>query len=149
MGALEAEDMILLRYPLCVAQVLNQLERRAEREDFGAFDVFDIVGELAAIAVISDVVAIGVFSRLFLIADLAAELGNAAIHLGLPLLDLVMDVESLAHVLLLRDLEAEHELVVLRHPIKRVAGGIGPTMFQRLQHPGHLAADIAARAPMN
>ena len=149
MAAVEAGQAILLRDPAGVAEVLDQLQPVADRQDLGALDVLDIVGELAPVAGKAQPIAIGIFGGGVLFEDLAAELGDAAVDLGLALRHLVVDVEALGHVLLLGDLEAHHQLVAMRPGIKGKAGRIRPAMLQRLQHRGHLLPDVAGLAAMD
>jgi len=72
-----------------------------------------------------------------------------AVDLRMTLLHLVMDVETLRHLILLRHLEAQHQLLAMRRAVKGIAGRIRSTMLQRLKHGRHFLADVASLAAMN
>ena len=119
--ALELAQVVLLGDASGVAEILDQFECIAHRQDFGAFDVLDIVGELLHVAVKVDAIAVGVFGRFFAIDDLHAEGRHALFDLGAAALDLVMNVEALRHVFLLGDLEAHNVLVAAGRSVNRVS----------------------------
>ena len=87
-GADEAVQVVLVGHARGIAQVLDQLEAEADREDLGALDVLDIVGQLAPVAAEIDAVAEGVFGRLLRLHDLGAQLLQALVDLGAALLHL-------------------------------------------------------------
>ena len=60
-----------------------------------------------------------------------------------------MDVEARGHVFLLGHLEAHDVVARLRRAVDREAGGVRSPVLQRLQHRGHLPADVRAFAAMD
>ena len=64
--------------------------------------------------------------------------------LGLAVLDLLVNFEAFADVLLLRHLEAHHMVTLDRDAVDGEAGGIRPAMLERLEHRGHFGPDVAA-----
>ncbi len=141
-GALELVQGVLVGDAGRIAQVLDELERVAHRQDLGALDILDIVGELLHVAVILNAIAEGIFGDIVLVDDMDAEPGETFLDLGAAALDFVMDVEALRHVFLLGHLEAHHIFVASRLAIDRVARGVGSTMLQRLEHLGHFLTDV-------
>jgi hypothetical protein len=77
-GAAEVVEAVLAGHAGRVAEVLDQLERVAHRQDLGALDVLDIVGQRLHVAVEVDAVAEGVLGHLGAVDDLDAERGRAA-----------------------------------------------------------------------
>ena len=156
MGPGEAAELVLARNRVGVAQILDELEPAPEREDFGALDILDIVGEALVFAELVhrplaefQLVAEGIFGRHILGDDLAAHGLDALIDLVLAFAHLPLDVEALGHFFLLGDLEAHYEFARVRHAIDREARGIGPAMLERLEHRGEFPADVSGSAPMD
>ena len=159
-GALEPGEAVLLAHDGGVAEVLDELQRAAEREDLRPFHVLDVVREALepgpaapvvayTVAGEAEPVAEGVLGRRVLVDDLHLHAADARIDLGLALLDLAVDVEALADVLLLRHLEAQHMVGPDRMAVDGEAGGIRPPVLERLEHRGHLRPDVAARSPVD
>ena len=111
--------------------------------------VLDVVGQTPPVALEGDAIAEGVFRRLQLLEDLGAHLDQALVDLGPARLHLVVDVEALRHLVLLRHLEAQHQLLAVRLAVEGVAGGVRSAMLQGLQHRGHFPADVAGLAAMD
>ena len=148
-GAAEAAQVILLRNGVGVAQVLDQFQGVAEREDFRAVDVLDVVGQAPHVAVESEDVAEGIVGCHVLLDDLGAELGHALVDQGLALLDLAADFEALLDFVLLGHLEAHDIAVFPWCAVKREARRIRSAMLQGPQHGGHFPADLAGLASVN
>src|SRR4030081_817091 len=119
------------------------------RQNLRALDVLDVIREAAKVAVIGDAEAEGIFRRFLLLDDLRIEFGKTAFDLAAALLHLMVNLESLRHLILLGDFEAYDEFLAVRLAVERVAGRVRTAVLQRLQHRGHLATHISAAAPMN
>ncbi|MBV5325871.1 MAG: hypothetical protein J0626_11770, partial [Rhodospirillaceae bacterium] len=77
--------MILVRDHLGIAQILDQFQAVAQRQDLGTFDVLDIVGELALVAAEIEGVAEGVFRGVLGQHDGGAQFLQALVDLRLAL----------------------------------------------------------------
>src|ERR1044072_8643251 len=98
MRALETAEPVLIGHLGGVAEILDQLERAAEREHLGALDLLDLGSQTARIAGIAQPVAEGVGRRLRNVDGLGTQLGQAVVDLPLPLPDLLADVMVLGEV---------------------------------------------------
>ena len=107
----EAAKPVLLGDHRRIAKVFDQLESRAERQDFGPLDLFDLGGKPPRIAGVAQAIAEGVRRGFGDLDRLRPELGEAPIDLGLALPDLRPDAVVFRHVLLLGELEA-HDIFV-------------------------------------
>ena len=94
-------------------------------------------------------ITMGIFGDLLLRFDSGAHLGHALVDGTFASLHLMNNIETLAHIFLLGDLEPHDILVSHRVSVQREAGGIGTAMLQRLEHRGQLAADIRALSLVN
>ena len=149
--ALEVRKRILAADGSGVAQILDQLERLADREDLGALDILDVVDQPPELALVAEEVAKRVLGRLVPLQHLRAHLLEPVIDPASPLADLMVDVKPLPAVLLLGDLEA-HDVglgVVVSLPVEGKAGRVRTAMPERLQHRGHLLADRALLAAID
>ena len=76
MGSGEIVEAILPGNHPCITEILDQLQRMAERQDLHFRNILNEVGKLLHVAVILDAVAIGIFRRI-----LARQHGDAeALH---------------------------------------------------------------------
>ena len=132
-----------------VAQVLDQLQAEADRQDLRAVDVLDVVGQASPVALERDPVAERVLGRAFGLQDVRAQLGQPAVDLGAALLDLMVDVEAFRHLGPLGELEADDQLLAVRPAVQRIAGRVGPAVLHGLEHCGHFLTDVAGCAAMN
>ena len=116
-------------HPGGVAQVLDQFQAEPEGKYLGTVDILDVVGELAPVAAEFDAIAQRILGRRVLFDDLGTEFDQATVDLGATLLHLLVDVESLGHLVLLGKLEAQHELLAIGPGIEGVTRGIGSAML--------------------
>ena len=97
--ALEGAEPVLIGDLGRVPEILDQLERAAEREHLCALDLLDLGGEAARVAGIAQPIAEGVGRGLRDLDGLGAKLGQAVVDLALPLPDLLADMMVLGQVL--------------------------------------------------
>ena len=141
--------MILLPYPRCIAEILDQLEGTAKRQDFRSLDILDVIGEAAQVAVVLEVIAEGVFGDAFRILDRCTELREPFVDAGAAARDLVMNGEPPPHLFLFRDLEAHDQTVALGRAVKSKSCRVRAAMLHRLEHRQHLASDLSASPAMD
>src|SRR5439155_1589983 len=141
--------MILAGHLRRHAEVLDQLETRAERQDFNTFDILDVVGELAIVAGVLESVPVRVFRRGRGLENRPAELDDPAVDFGLALGKLLVDVESFARFFLLRQLQTHEEFAWPPIAVEGEPGRIRSTMLERFEHGRHFVANLAARSAMN
>ena len=127
---LKSSQPVLIRHPRGVAEVFDQLERVADRKDFRAFDVLDLVGERFHVAVKADAIAAGVLGCIFPLDDLHAERGQAFIDRGATPFHLVVDADPFAHIFEFSDLETHHVFIAFGQSVHRIACRIGPSMLE-------------------
>ena len=145
----EAAQRVLLCDAVGIAEILDELEPVADGQDLGAVHVLDVIREPAAVPVIGDTQAEGVFRRRALLGDLGSKLGEAPLNLAAALFHLAVNGEALGHFVLFGHLEAYDQLLAVGLAVEGVTGGVGPAVFQGLQHRGHLLTHIAGPAAMN
>lgn len=132
-----------------VAEILDQLQPVAQREDLDASGLLDMRGQLRGVAGVADDIAERVFGRALLRLHLRAMLGEDLVDRGDPALDQLVGAAAPGHVVGLRHLEAHDVIALDRRAVNRITGAVRPTMLQRLQHRGHLTADIGTLAFVN
>ena len=153
-GALEALEPVLGAHRLRIAQVLHQLQGLPEREDLHAFDIFKIVREALEKLPLAprregEPVPEGVVGGVLHLHHGDIHAADAALGLRLAFLDLAVDVEALAEILLFGGLEPHDVFGALRHAIDGEAAGIGAAMLERLEHRRHLRSDTPGGAAMD
>ena len=141
--ARELREPVLLVHGLGVAEVLDDLERAAEREHLGLGDVLDEVGEELQVAVVLERDAECVRRLLLDLVDPRAERGEPRLDLDAVPAQAILEVEVTRRVRV-RELVAHDEVAVLRAPVQRVAGRVRAAVLHRLEHPRHLVADRRA-----
>ena len=121
-----------------VAQVLDDLERRAGRQDLGAGNRLDVVGQVLEIAVVvergDDRVVVDLVDRV----DARAGRADARLDLLAPATEpvRVFDVPVRIRVGQLDP----HDQVGRRPAVQRVPGRVGAAVLHGLEHPGHVGA---------
>ena len=124
---------------LRVAEVLDDLERVAEREHLDVGHVLDEVGEPLQVAVVGHRDAEGVLGLLLEILHVRAERCQPALHLGTVSSQPVLVLEVARRVRVGELVPHDHE--VRRLTVEGVAGRVGPAVLHRLEHPRHLGPD--------
>ena len=142
----ELREAVLLVDGLGVAEVLDDLERAAEREHLRLGDVLDEVGEQLQVAVVLERDPERVRRLLLDLLDPRAERGEPRLDLDAVPAEPVLEVEVTRRVRV-RELVAHDEVAVLGRPVQRVAGRVRAAVLHRLEHPRHLVADRRARDP--
>jgi hypothetical protein len=144
----EALEVVLLGDLLGVAEVLDDLQRVAEREHLGVPDVLDPVGELLQVPVGErEGDAVGVLRLLLDVVDVGAERPQAPDDLVLVPVEAVGELEVAGRVRI-GELVAHDQLVVVR-PVERVPRRVGAAVLHGLEHPGHVAPDLMGAVPVD
>ena len=143
--ARELLEAVLLVHGLGIAEVLDDLERAAEREHLGLGDVLHEVGEPLEIAVELERDAEGVRRLLLGLVDASTERDESRLDFGAMPPQPVLEVEVTRRVRV-GELVAHDEVPVLGAPVQRVARRVRPAVLHRLEHPRHLVADGVLRA---
>jgi len=91
----KAAQRVLARDAVGVTEVLDQLKPVPDGQDLRALHILDVVGEPAGVAVVADAQPKGVFGRLLFFEDLGAQLAEASLDLGAPLLHLGVNRKAL------------------------------------------------------
>ena len=146
-GAGEVGQVVLVRHRLGVAQVLHDLERVAQRQHLAAGHVLEVVGELLQVAGIGQhrpqrVVGL-VLDRL----DRCAQLAHARLDLGPVALEPFGELE-VARVVGVGQLVPDEDRLRCR-PEEGVAGRVGAAVLHRLEHAGHVTADVLRAVPID
>ena len=126
-----------------IAQILDQFERVADRQDLRALDFLHLVGKVLHVAVIGDAVAARILRRSVLIEDGDAELVQQPVNGRLAFGDRPANSRPAAQIFLLGHLEPHDVFAWPGLAVDREAGRIRAAMLERLQHGGHFPADIA------
>ncbi len=124
---------------LGVTEILDDLERVAEREHLGIRNVLDVVRELLQVAVVRERDTEGVLVLLHELLHLGAERREAPLDLG-PMSAQPVVVLEVTRRVRVRELVA-HDHQVRGLAVEGIAGRVGSPVLHRLQHPRHLRAD--------
>ena len=135
----EVVQVVAARHRLRVAEVLDDLERVAEREHLDVGHVLDEVGEPLEVARVLERDAEGVLGLLLELVDPRAERVQAALDLGAMAAQPVLVLEVARRVRVGELVPHDHE--VRRLAVERVARRVGAAVLHRLEHPGHLDPD--------
>ncbi len=122
MRATEGPKAVLLGDLAGVAEILDQLERAAERQNLRALDLLEVSREPPRVAGIAQPIAEGVRGGLLDFDRLGAKLGQQLVNLGLTVAYFRADMMVLGHILLLGELEPHHILVGSRGAVDGEAG---------------------------
>src|SRR5258708_16700349 len=132
---------------LGVAEVLDDLERVAQRQHLAAWHVLHVVGQRLQLAAVAEPHA----ERVLLVSARGVDLGT---ELGQPGLDLVPVAFEPVGPAVVADLARvsqldPHDEQVVRRALQGEAAGVGAAVLHRLKHPGHLTADVAGSVPVD
>ena len=141
----EVREPVGLVDALGVAEVLDDLERVAEREDLRFRDVLDEVGEELQIAVVRERDPERVRRLLLDLGDACAERREPRFHLGAVAAQALGEVEVPRRVRV-RELVPHDEVAVLGGAVERVARRVRAAVLHRLEHARHLVSDGVLRA---
>ena len=137
----EALEVVLLGDFLGVTEVLDDLERVAEREHLGLGDVLDAIRELLQRPVGEcERHAVRVLRLLLDVVDVGTHCLQSPDDLILVPVEAVGELEVTRRVRV-GELVAHDHLVVER-AVERIAGRIRPAVLHRLEHPRHVAPDF-------
>ena len=138
-GAVEVAQVVAARDGLGVAEVLDDLERVAEREHLDVGHVLDEVGEPLEVAVVLDRDAKRVLGLLLEPLHDGPERGEAPLDLGAVTPQPVLVLEVARRVRVGELVAHDHQVRGLA--VERVPRRIGAAVLHRLEHPGHLRPD--------
>jgi hypothetical protein len=141
MRPLEAVEVVLLRDRLRVAEILDDLERAPEREHLAARDVLDEVGDGLQLAVVAERDAEGVLRLVLALDDLRPELREPRLDLTLRAAKTLRELE-VPGIVGVRQ-RVTHDDQLGQRPVQRVARRVRPPVLHRLEHPRHVAPDVA------
>ena len=119
----ERVEAVLVVHGLGVAEVLDDLERRAEREHLRVRDVLDQVGEELQVAVVVERHAERVVRLLVDLVHLGAERGEPRLDLEAMPAEPVLELE-VARRVRVGELVAHDEVPLRRRAVQRVAGRV-------------------------
>ncbi len=135
-------EVVLRGDRLGVAEVLDDLERAPEREHLGVADALDRVGEQLRVAVEAEDDGHRAVGALDLL-----DLGAGRAHPRLDLVALALHALRELGVVVGRLAQLHvHDVAVGVAAVEREPGRVRPPVLHRLQHPGHVAADLAVAA---
>ena len=137
-------EPVLARDRLRVAEVLDDFERVAERENLTVGDVLDEVGERLQLAVIVQRDAERVVRLLLDVLHLRAEPQQSLLDQRAMPAQTIVEFEVPRRVRV-GELEP-HDDQIVRLSVERVAGGVGAAMLHRLEHPRHVESDVVLSA---
>ena len=135
----ELVQLVAARHGLRVAEILDDLERVAEREHLDVGHVLDEVGELLQIAVVLERDPKGVLVLLHERVHLGPERMKATLDLGPVPAQPVLVLEVAGRVGVGELVPHDHE--IRRLAVERVARRVRAAVLHRLEHPGHLGPD--------
>ena len=148
-GTTELTEAILTRDHGRVSQILDQFKRIADRKNLGSLYVFHVVREFFHIPVIGNPITVRILSSLVFADTTHAQFIKTSINLCSALAHLIVNLETVTHIFLFCDLEAQYVLSRLGVAVERKTRGIRASMLKRLQHVRQLSADVAAFTPVN
>ena len=147
-GALEVAQLVLLVHRLRVAEVLDDLQRVAQREHLAAVDVLQVVGQRLEVTAVPNGGPEGVATGLGLDGgQVRADLGQAGLDLGPIALQLLVHSEATDLVRL-----SQHEPYddqVVGRAVHGVTGGVGTPVLHGLEHRGQFGADVGRTVAMD
>ena len=121
-----------------VAEVLDDLQRVPEREHLGVADPLDRVHQRLQVPVEAEADRHrprGPLDR--------GDLGTGGAQTGLDLAPLALDPLGEVGIVLARLAQLDvHDVGVGRAPVEGESGRVGPAVLHRLEHRGHVAADL-------
>jgi hypothetical protein len=144
----EAVEVVLRGHLLGVAQVLDDLQRAADREHLGAGNVLHAVGQRLEVAVEAERDVERVLGALLVRGVGGADRHEPALDLRAMAAQPVVELE-VARRVRVGELHAHRVGAVDGRAVEREAGRVGPAMLHRLEHRGHLAADVVRPVPVD
>ena len=140
----EPVESVLLRDLLCVAEVLDYLERVPERQHLRLLNVLDRVRDRLQVAVVVEGDAICVTGLLLDVEAPRAAGSQARLDFVLMPLEPLLEVE-VTGVVRVGEL-VPHDDLLRDRPVERKARRVGAAMFHRLEHPRHVPSDCVPAA---
>ncbi len=142
--ALEVVEAVLVGDALGVAEVLDDLERVAEREDLRIGDVLDPIGQILQGAVREvEGDAVGVLGLGLDVVQPRAEPTEAVDHLALVALEPLLEVEVARRVGVGERVAHDDAPVAVGGTVQRVARRVRAAVLHGLEHARHVAPDVA------
>ena len=135
------------RHRLGVAEVLDDLQRVAERQHLAAGHILQVVGQGLEVAPVAHAGPVGVLGLALDPVDRGADLAQPGFDLQAVALETFTELE-VAPIVGVGQLEPDDDLVGGR-AVQRVAGGVRPAVLHGLQHAGHLGPDVARAVPVD